>query len=388
MIRVPGAATAAQMLATSTRSGAGAFSSRSTSAATRLSADRSSSSRRSQGALGALDTVLERQVLRSNPTALLPAALKRAYSPYRTSSPSSAARKTPTAAAAAAADSVSATARAYSSREKTGGYSTQPRRSGKPAAAGGGYGTHIAASTGTGATVSRRCRAADSVAEAEESLEYLTNLLTLKRACPATDREPPRSYCSSGARQLQQAYRSPTPAYSNAPSAARPSSRQPRDRRDRSPSPAGRDSYSLSYASREHLPHLSSSRPASVGDYSSGGGAAEQMLRGSYSRGARSGSTDRLRRSEQRPEHSKQAAEHARLQQQRRSVDAGSSYAASSRHSADSGGYASRRSTIDAAAAVSGSSSWKVQAAAAELERRIAQYRAGRASPLGRASLY
>jgi hypothetical protein len=102
-----------------------------------------------------------------------------------------------------------------------------------------------------------------------------------------------------------------------------------------------------------------------------------------------------MRRSEQRPSEltqAKQAADRARSQQhqqqqQRRSVDAGS-YAASGRHSADAGGYASRRSTIDAAAAISGSSSWKVQAAAAELERRIAQYRAGRASPLGRASLY
>jgi hypothetical protein len=47
-----------------------------------------------------------------------------------------------------------------------------------------------------------------------------------------------------------------------------------------------------------------------------------------------------------------------------------------------------RRSTNDAGGGSSSSSEWRVQVAAAELERKIQHYRTGRSSPHGRNSMY
>lgn len=464
-VRVPGAATAAQMLASSThgstyfsmRNGSSAFDFRasagraSAAAAAKLpSSDRGTSAKLSaldrgrhathSEALRGLDTVLEKQVLRSNPTALLPAALKRVYAPYRTSaSPSSAAAAASTVDTAGRSGSPSRpTASAGSSYGSSG-----HRRAGKPAvtAAGtaGGYSTGLSGGTAAAGNSSSRSSSAfrpkqrprqhsnTSHSEIDDGLQYLTNLFTLKRAYQAAT-QPQMHKHRAGARQVDSASSSRNSSSSSSranatetylghlANARRPSSRN-RDRsvqsdtrngsrsdnQRRSPSP-GRISYSQPNSGRDRSPLFtaghrscsSRSRPASVDGYSSNGGTTEQLWPSGYSK-LRSVSAERVRRSE-RSEVTRSVEGRPRLQsssmQHRHSVDAGSYARHLNRRSVDTGSYASRlsatdanrRSTVDTGG--SSSSSWKVHAAAAELERRIQQYRTGRASPLDRKSLY
>jgi hypothetical protein len=269
------------------------------------------------------------------------------------------------------------------------GYGKPHTAANSAAAAGGSRGYSASTSTRAAVTVSsssaRLRRHVDSVSELDDGLEYLTNLFSLKRACQTAEA---RSH-SAVVRQLQSMRRSKSPAAAGPGPTSERTGRKVPSRNDRSPSPA-RDGYIRSHTIGDRS-HISASRSHSKLGHSSmescrsDEGDMERLLHSTYSKSRRSASAERVRRSDRYGlARSEDRTQLQASSQQRRRVDAGSY--SQSRRSAEPGGYANRRSTNDAGG--SSSSTWRVQVAAAELERKIQHYRTGTSNPHGRSSVH